>query len=157
MAVRASLSSIVLLWLRYAVGDDSSAVDCLARYPLDTANPTVIITAVGTLSLDVIRQHSSRISFLFTAPQTQHPIWIYTDNTWDQLHGRDRVKFTDFSFPVCMIDIFRAEPWLLSVSQHGGAIDKYYDFAGFFEPCDQPLRLKRYLTEMLLRIFLLFF
>ncbi len=125
-------------------GDDSSAVDCLSRFPLSILNPTVIISALGVHSFDAVKSKSAKISFLFQDMPSKIPIWLFNDNTWDMMHGRGKLHTSDFHLHACMIDVFRAEPWLLNISQNGGAIDRYYDFAGYLEPCDQPLRMKRY-------------
>lgn len=133
---------VALFMIARSSGDDSTAAECLAQHPLDSSHPTVFITALSSLSYSVIKENSARISFVFSGPRSGHPVWIYTDNTWDEKHGRSKLKRSDFSFTACLIDIFRAESWLGPVSETGGAIDQYYDFSGYYEPCDQPLRMK---------------
>lgn len=116
---------------RLSSGEDFTASECLSRFPLQVEHPTVIISGVGAQSFQSVKSKTSRISFLFQEPPVKMPIWIYNDNTWDEFHGRGKLQASMVPIPVCMIDVFKAEPWLYNISKNGGAIDKYYDFAGW--------------------------
>ena len=75
---------------------------------------------------------------------------IFNEESWEREHGRDgtfRLKETKWRKAksdkrTCCVDVFEAEPWLRDAVRIGGSIDQFYDYAGFMEPCDQPLRLK---------------
>ena len=75
---------------------------------------------------------------------------IFNEESWERQHGRDgafRMNETKWRKAkkdqrTCTVDIFQAEPWLGEALKTGGSIDEFYDYAGFMEPCDQPLRFK---------------
>ena len=111
------------------------------------ARPTVVITTFGRKMLD----RSDKTATIFERSHwSDTALWIYHEASWDHAHGNKwNMSKLDSMIPtntdrsrVCFFDIFEEAPWLWSVSRKSGAIDQFYGFAGFMEPCDQPLRVK---------------
>mmetsp|Transcript_2059 Transcript_2059/g.3932 ORF Transcript_2059/g.3932 Transcript_2059/m.3932 type:complete len:547 (+) Transcript_2059:44-1684(+) len=68
--------------------------------------------------------------------------WLFGEDSWDRKHNRSGLDLRKSLNPVCAFDLFVREPWLHTAMANGGSIDRFYEFAGDMEPCDQPLKIK---------------
>ena len=131
----------------YTPNFSSFAASCKRTSLRGLARPTVVVTTFGRKMLE-------RKDYTGTIFERAHwfdtALWIYHEASWDEAHGNKwTMSQLESLIPsntgqnrVCFFDIFKEAPWLWDVSKKSGAIDQFYSFAGFMEPCDQPLRVK---------------
>lgn len=72
---------------------------------------------------------------------TDIPLWIFHDSSQEK--NEVTIDISQISARnVCLTDIFEVQPLLIELIRVNGTLDKFYDYAGDMEPCDQPLRVK---------------
>ena len=99
--------------------------------------PFVYVTSTGSKAVHKRRAHQN----VFDRPLVT-PLWVFAENSWERKHFRRPLRITHMPAATCMSDIFQVVPWLEEELGPHGALERFYDFAGTMEPCDQPLRIK---------------
>ena len=99
--------------------------------------PFVYITSTGSKAVQKRIIHQN----VFDRPLIT-PLWVFAENSWERVHFRRPLRISNMPAATCMSDIFEVTPWLMEELGPNGALDRFYDFAGTMEPCDQPLRIK---------------
>jgi len=114
----------------------SSAAGCLSG----TSPKTVIITAMSASDFQQWK-HMAWMGSIFEH-QPEQPVWLFTDDEWDEQHGRLAFNSKDLPYSVCLVDNFKASPDLHASNKVQGPIDDFYDFRGFVEPWAGELKVK---------------
>ena len=130
----------------YTPNFSSFAASCKRTSLRGLARPTVVVTTFGRKMLE-------RKDYTGTIFERAHwfdtALWIYHEASWDEAHGNKwNMSKLESLIPSntgknrCVFLTFLRKHRGCGMSKKSGAIDQFYSFAGFMEPCDQPLRVK---------------